>query len=139
MQQQLNSIFAKANLRLTRPRIEVFNTLKSIGRPMSIVEIIHACPGVDKVSIYRTIDVFIKLHVVSTIPHGWKHLYELSAPFTPHHHHLVCDKCGHLTEIQSKNLEHVIATLTNEYGFTATNHHFEISGTCKDCSSEVAV
>lgn len=133
MNQDLHEIFVNAGLRLTRPRIQIFETLKSFDRPMSIVDIVKACPGIDKVSVYRTMSLFSKLHIVITIPHGWKQLYELAAPFTPHHHHLVCEKCGTLTEIHSKKLESMIANLTNEHGFIATGHHFEITGLCSEC------
>lgn len=134
MNHELNEILANANLRLTKPRVEIFDTLKSLNKPMSIVDIIDACPSVDKVSVYRTIDMFTKLHIVSTIPHGWKHLYELASPFNPHHHHLVCEKCGSLTDIHSKKLELMIASLTDEHQFTPSHHHFEITGTCRSCS-----
>lgn len=135
MSSELNEILMKAGLRLTKSRMEIFNVLKSFNKPMSIMDIVTACPGVDKVSVYRTIDLFTKLHIVSTIPHGWKHLYELAAPFSPHHHHLICEKCGGLTEIHSERLELMITDLTNGHGFIATGHHFEITGLCQDCLS----
>lgn len=136
MNTELNEIFVNAGLRLTKPRLEIFNTLKSFDRPMSIVDIVSACPNVDKVSVYRTIDLFTKLRIASTIPHGWKHLYELAAPFSPHHHHLVCETCGSLTEIHSKKLESMIADLTKEYDFNPTGHHFEVTGLCSKCRHE---
>lgn len=131
---ELNQILTNAGLRLTKPRTEIFNTLKSFNKPMSIIDIINACSSVDKVSVYRTIDLFTKLRIVSMIPHGWKHLYELAEPFSPHHHHLVCEKCGNLTEIHSKKLESMITNLTHEHGFMASGHHFEITGLCSECT-----
>lgn len=136
MNNELNGILVNAGLRLTKPRLLIFDTLKSFEQPMSIVDIVKACPGIDKVSVYRTISLFSKLHIISAVPHGWKQLYELAAPFTPHHHHLVCEKCGTLTEIHSKKLESMITNLTNEHGFTANGHHFEITGLCSNCVDE---
>jgi Fur family ferric uptake transcriptional regulator len=103
---------------------------------MSVVDIVTACPDIDKVSVYRTIDLFAKLRIVTAIPHGWKHVYELAEPFSPHHHHLVCERCGSLMEIHSKKLESMITDLTNEYGFTPSGHHFEITGLCNKCVNE---
>jgi len=91
MNNELSTILATAGMRATKPRSDIFNTLKTSDTPMSIVDIIKACPSVDKVSVYRTITLFSELRVIATIPHGWKHLYELAAPFKPHHHHLVCE------------------------------------------------
>ena len=134
MNNDLNKVLQKAGLRTTKPRIEIFSTLRSFNKPMGVTDIIAACPGIDKVSVYRTIDLFVRLRIVSTIPHGWKHLYELAAPFSPHHHHLNCEKCGNLTEIHSEKLELMIANLTDEHNFRATAHHFEITGVCRECS-----
>lgn len=134
MNTALNEIFKNANLRLTEPRLKVFNTLKAINKPMSIVDISKSCSDIDKVSVYRTIDLFSELRIVTTVPYGWKHLYELAAPFSPHHHHLVCEKCGSLTEIHSSKLESMITALTSEHGFTASGHHFEITGICHECT-----
>lgn len=135
MNADLNEVLQKAGLRTTKPRIEMFNILRSLNKPMSVTDIITACPSIDKVSVYRTIDLFVRLRIVSTIPHGWKRLYELAAPFSPHHHHLICEKCGNLTEIHSERLELMIASLTNEHGFSASGHHFEITGVCRECSA----
>ena len=136
MNNELNKIFINAGLRLTKPRLQIFNTLKSFDRPMSIMDIVKSCPDVDRVSVYRTISLFAKLRIVIAVPHGWKQLYELAAPFIPHHHHLVCEKCGTLTEIHSKKLETMITNLTNEHDFTAIGHHFEITGLCNACVPE---
>lgn len=134
MNTELNEIFRTVGLRLTEPRLKVFNALKATNKPMSIVDISKTCPDVDKVSVYRTIDLFTKLRIVTTVPHGWKSLYELAAPFSPHHHHLVCEKCGNLTEIHSHTLEAIIEDLTNEHGFIPSGHHFEITGVCRECT-----
>jgi Fur family transcriptional regulator, ferric uptake regulator len=134
MNSELNEALLKAKLRTTKPRTQIFDTLKSLNRPMSIMDIVNACPGIDKVSVYRTIELFVELRIVSTIPHGWKHVYELAAPFIPHHHHLICEKCGNLTEIHSDRLESIITSLTDEHGFKTSGHHFEITGLCRECA-----
>jgi len=134
MNSELSEVLLRENLRITKPRVQIFNTFKSLNRPMSIMDIVSVCPDIDKVSAYRTIDLFVKLRIVSTIPHGWKHLYELAAPFSPHHHHLICEKCGNLTEIHSERLESIIASLTDEHGFKTSGHHFEITGLCRECA-----
>ena len=58
MNNDLQNIFASAHLRLTQPRIEIFNTLANTNSPTTIVDIINACSSVDKVSVYRTIKLF---------------------------------------------------------------------------------
>ena len=133
MNSVLATIFANAQLRLTSPRTEIFNALKASNSPMTIVDLVKACPSIDKVSVYRTIKLFSDLNITSTITHGWKQSYELSAPFIPHHHHMVCTTCGSLTELQSDKVENVINEIAKQYNFSPSSHHFEVSGVCGAC------
>lgn len=129
------AVFSNHNLRVTRPRKVIFETLKNAVKPLSQVEIAKANPSVDKVSVYRTIDVFMKLGIVTSVPHGWKQRYELATPFRPHHHHLLCTGCGNVEEIQSDKLEQIIRILADKQKFKATGHTFEITGLCNVCQS----
>ena len=133
MNNDLQNIFASAHLRLTQPRIEIFNMLAGTNSPMTIVDVINACSSVDKVSVYRTIKLFSELNIITTITHGWKQSYELNSPFIPHHHHMVCTDCGSLTEIHSDRVEKLINEISEEYQFTPSSHHFEVSGVCAKC------
>ena len=134
MHEELKNILAQADLRLTKPRMTIFNFLQASDKPVSIVDIVKACPTVDKVSVYRTIALFDELRVISTIPQGWKHLYELAAPFKPHHHHLVCEQCGKSIEIHSQKVEALVTDLARGFHFMPAGHHFEITGLCQNCA-----
>ncbi len=133
MQHELENVFMLSRHRLTKPRIEVFNALKESGGPMSVSHIAKACYSIDKVSAYRTIKLFGELGVVSSVAHGWKQLYELSSPFAPHHHHLICSVCGSMTEVHSDKIENLINDMSKDYNFTPSSHHFEITGVCNKC------
>lgn len=135
MDTSVMQLFSDKRLRLTKPRIAVFSALKTAAQPLSIVEIIAFCPTADATSIYRTINLLMKLSIVTAVSHGWKQRYELAAPYRPHHHHLHCLACNRHTEIRSKQLESLIATLSREHNFTPQQHHFEISGLCEQCQT----
>jgi Fur family ferric uptake transcriptional regulator len=130
----IGKILEKHKLRITRPRQEIFETLRSAARPLSEVEIAAATPTVDPVTVYRTIELFLKLEVVVGVAHGWKQRYELAAPFRPHHHHILCTNCSRVEEISSEKLEEFIRRLGLEYGFQVTGHTFEITGRCSNCN-----
>lgn len=135
MEKQLADLLTQHALRLTTPRRGVFEVLTRVSEPVSIAELARQLPGVDRVSIYRTIELFTKLGITTIVAHGWKQRYELAAPFKPHHHHLHCMACNRHTEIHSKQLESLITALSQEHGFAAAHHHFEISGLCRQCRS----
>lgn len=135
MDTSVRQLFSDKHLRLTKPRIAVFSALKTAAQPLSIVEIIALCPTADATSVYRTINLLMKLSVVTAVSHGWKQRYELAAPFKPHHHHLHCVSCHSHTELHSKHLETLISAISKENHFTPQQHHFEISGLCEQCQT----
>jgi Fe2+ or Zn2+ uptake regulation protein len=57
----------------------------------------------------------------------------LSDQYTEHHHHLVCLKCHHITEINENELEGFISNLANSYRFKPIEHQVEIQGYCESC------
>lgn len=129
----IEKVLESHKLRVTKPRLEIFDTLRSASRPLSEVEIATATPTVDPVTVYRTIELFLKLEVVVGVAHGWKQRYELAAPFQPHHHHILCTNCGRIEEVASEKLEQFIRQLGSERGFQVTGHTFEITGLCDNC------
>lgn len=135
MNSELATIFSTRGLRLTKPRQSVFDALLKAGKPLHIQDIILLCPEIDRVSVYRTIDLFHQLHILDTVHIGWKKQYELAGPFKPHHHHLYCKNCGKTVEINSNKLEDFVDDLAGENGFRATGHKFEIAGLCNECHS----
>lgn len=130
----MTKILAEHGLRVTRPRKIVFALLTAASSPLSHVEIARLASEIDKVSVYRTVDLFVKLGIVIGVAHGWKQRYELAAPFKPHHHHLHCSKCGKIEEIQSDELEGMIKLLCDRHNFQVTGHMFEVTGVCGACA-----
>ena len=119
----------------TRPRLVVFHELRSATEPLSIFELYQATKKhLDRASVYRTIDLFLELGIARKVPVGWKYKIELSDMFTPHHHHIVCEKCGYIVDIHSnKELETTIEHIVKSQEFVHTHHSFEITGICSKC------
>lgn len=133
MDSELIALFADYHLRITASRVAILKIFKNATAPLSPIEIAKRNPTIDKVSIYRTIEVFEKIGLVASVAHGWKQRYELAAPFRPHHHHLLCNNCGTIKEIQSEKLEKMIHVLAGEQEFEVTGHTFEVNGLCRTC------
>lgn len=133
MDQDLERLLAKSRLRTTTARRLVFRTLKMASAPLSHVEITKRCPDIDKTSVYRTIELFIKLGIVVGVSHGWKQRYELAAPFRPHHHHLYCVECGETEELRSEKLEEAVREVVSASNFIVQEHTFEMTGLCGTC------
>lgn len=122
-----------AGFRMTNLKKDIFLVLMKEGHALSIQSIIKQLSEYDQVSVYRSIDVLRKAGVIKLVPHGFKNLYELSDLFNPHHHHISCDKCGKVTEINDDQLENNLRFLANTNHYTLTSHHLELHGICKNC------
>jgi Fur family transcriptional regulator, ferric uptake regulator len=132
---QFRQILTRSSQSATKARLYIFGLLLG-GQPQSMKQLIEKAAGeVDRVSIYRNIELFERLGIVKKVYIGWKYKVELSDMFTSHHHHLLCLGCGKVVDIEDeKHIESFIEGVAKEQGFTVRSHQFEIEGYCQDCS-----
>lgn len=130
---KIDELLKQHNLRLTKPRQQVFEVLQQSAVPLTISDIAKKCKNVDRASVYRTLVTFDQLHIVSAVAIGWKNYYELAEPFIPHHHHLYCIRCQNAEPIQTPELEQLVGYLSRKHQFAVVKHHFELEGICKNC------
>jgi Fur family ferric uptake transcriptional regulator len=50
-----------------------------------------------------------------------------------HHHHVVCRRCGRVSEVELPNLERWAEGVAEALGYTDVTHTVEIFGVCADC------
>ena len=93
-----DSRLRRSGLRRTPVRAGVMEVLARGGRPMSVTQILGRLKGVDTVTVYRTLNTFVRkklVHRVRGENRSW--LYAVSdADLRPQHlhPHFVCDECG---------------------------------------------
>lgn len=131
----LSDILKQAELRLTRPRQEVFEILYNSEIPLTATEIVKLCQRANRTSVYRVLETFHQLHMISTVHVGCKIHYELAEPFIKHHHHLYCTKCKNAIPLEVPELEQFINYLGRRYAFNVSHHHFELEGVCARCQA----
>lgn len=51
-----------------------------------------------------------------------------------HHDHMVCTRCGSVTEFTSQDMEDLQLAVAQEYGFVPVRHRMDIYGLCRDCT-----
>ncbi len=90
-------------------------------------------PGVHQGTIYRTLDALRVAGMVTETQLGERSaVYELVGGHR--HHHLVCERCGQVTEIDDGLLAGLRATILEHFGFHARTDHFAIFGLCAHCA-----
>lgn len=117
---------------LTAPRKEILAALQR-QQPCTTAELIRACKGIDRVTVYRTVQLFEETGIVKRIWLGFKSVIELSELFTPHHHHLTCQRCGTTIEIHEDEVEEMLRDLAAKYHFALQHHSLELTGECPEC------
>lgn len=122
--------------RLTRQRQLVLDELTSV--PRSVADIASSLRrkkgSIDRVTIYRTLNCLVGLGLAAKTRFKDKVAkYELVSD-VPHHHHLVCDRCGAVEDI---TLDHslLMAEVSKRTDFKVLGHSLEFFGLCVKCQS----
>ena len=58
-------------------------------------------------------------------------LFRLCNPV--HHHHLVCERCGRVEEIDACEVELWASRVARRHGFSITGHQADVFGVCEAC------
>jgi Fur family ferric uptake transcriptional regulator len=94
-------------------------------------------PCVHISTVYRTLELLKQLHIVCEIDLGGGCIcYELAGE--RRHHHLVCQQCGEVLELDDEVLTPLKDTLRQEYGFEAHLDHLAVFGCCRSCQKTCA-
>lgn len=128
--EKLIEILKSNGYKITLPRRHLFSLFHESDVPMGIKEITYELRTVDRATVYRNIELFSETGIIKEVVFNGDKKYELSDQYQGHHHHIVCEKCGLITKIESKELEKTIAKLTKKTGYKHLNHQFEIIGLC---------
>lgn len=133
---------ATIDQRLTSARRSALAVLSSAGRPVTVDEILDAAPALSQSSLYRNLSVFEQAGLVVRVQSSDdKTRYELSEALAGHHHHLVCSRCGavsdvHVPDALELEIDRVLATLAKKSGFTLDHHRLDAVGVCRVCRGD---
>lgn len=51
----------------------------------------------------------------------------------PHHHHIVCDVCSSVTDLDDQILNYNEQQVAEKTGYQVSHHSIELRGICQDC------
>lgn len=136
------TIFKENEMKKTIARTSILDILKRAKKPIDVGEIIGRLESIkikiDRVTVFRNINLLVKKGLVKKVEFNeGKYRYELSS--LPHHHHLVCTKCGNVSDIESISLhseiEKMSKTVNKAFDFKIEEHKVEFFGKCKTCKN----
>lgn len=135
-QEELGRRLRHLGLRVTPQRLLVMQALASDSGHMTADEIMRwtaeRYPAINLATIYRTLDLLTSVGLVTQtdLGSGAAH-FELVGDSL--HHHLICEHCGAMTEVDDALLAPVRERLLRDHGFRASARHIALFGACKGC------
>lgn len=86
-------------------------------------------------TVYRTLSLLEDSDMVTSLSFGTQEKkYELGAK--DHHDHMICTKCGEITEFVDEEIERRQHKIAEELGFKMEDHSMQIYGICKKCQNQ---
>ena len=123
--------------RATGSRRAVLDAIWLKRSPFTVEDICDAAPDVGRATVFRTMKLLQDLDLVCRLPLGDGGVrYELSR--SEHHHHLICSRCGAVTEFSDPELDALIVTNARREGFRLDGHSLELYGLCATCGGKGA-
>jgi Fur family transcriptional regulator, ferric uptake regulator len=130
----LRATLHERGLRMTPQRhlvLDAVRTLKHATPEQVCQQVRQTTSTINITTIYRTLDLLEGLGLVrhTHLGHGAP-----SYSAEEHEHlHLVCHRCGRVTEQPKGLLTAVAERLRDEIGFELDASHLALSGTCREC------
>ena len=126
-----------AGYRLTEPRRAVADLIAARDGHFTANDLIEDARSsevdIGRATVFRALDLFTELEVLERIdlPNG-DHAYVPCEPQV-HHHHMVCDGCGRVTEVEDLGLGAAIEDIQTRTGWQVDTHRLELFGRCPAC------
>jgi Fur family ferric uptake transcriptional regulator len=133
----ITSKLSQQGYRMTPQRMMILSAIENSNDHISAEEIytqvVAKYPHVNISTVYRTLELLKELGLVTETNLG-----EGRVRYHPadkgRHHHLVCQECGTITNLDELVLSSLKGTLLREYEFSADLRHLAIFGRCANCN-----
>jgi len=133
-----STVLKQKGFKLTPQRRLILEFIHDKESHLTAEEIIkfvdERAPGVDKSTVYRTLDLLEASGCVLKSEMGGHFIYHHAEE--GHHHHLVCRSCGRSIDCSEDMFNDVKNILEGKYGFKADLKHMMVSGICRECQSK---
>lgn len=126
----------RLGVRVTPQRLFVLEALELTGGHMTAEEVMQwvsrRYPALNLATVYRALDVLVSVGLVAQTDLGGGAAYYELVGDSPHHH-LACERCGQVIEMDESLLTGLRDDALRVYGFHARPRHLAIFGLCSGC------
>ncbi len=127
---------AAAGERVTRQRLLVADALAAHARQITAQHLYERLrkrePRIGRATVFRTLEALVSAGVARRLEQDG-HVYGYVACRPEHHHHLACDGCGRVEEIDEGYITPVAERVAADLGFTIDDARLDFYGLCAAC------
>ena len=130
--------------KLTPQRRSILDIIiENEGKHLTVEEIYDevkkVCPEIGLATVYRTVLLFEELNVLCKLDlNDGCSRYELVHDDEEHrHHHLICNNCKSVFEVEDDLLEDLEERIEKTYGFNILDHSVKFFGICSKCKEDI--
>lgn len=127
--------------RYTTGRRALVDVLVDAGRPLTIADVLAEQRHKAQSSVYRNLAVLEQAGVVRRVQANDEFSrFELAEDLTEHHHHLVCEICGSVSDFTlpsdiERTLSDAVSKVQADTGFRSHTHRLDLIGRCATCEA----
>ena len=129
----------EAGERVTRQRLVVADALTSLGRQVTAQDLYERLrrrePGIGRATVFRTLKALVSAGVARRLEQDG-HVYGYVACRPEHHHHLACERCGRVEEIDEAYIRPIAERVATDLGFRIDDARMDFYGLCARCAAE---
>jgi Fur family ferric uptake transcriptional regulator len=122
--------------RLTPQRLMVLKAIEDADGHISAEEIYEQVsahyPKMNISTVYRTLELLKTLDLVTETDLGDGRV-RYHCMGKGHHHHLVCQQCGQITDVEESIVAPLWAEIMDKYDFKVDMKHIAFFGKCRKC------
>jgi Fur family peroxide stress response transcriptional regulator len=88
-------------------------------------------PGISQTTVYRVLELLVELGMARKTGHP-----ESVCRYDPHverHHHLICESCDRMVDLDDSELDTIPLPSRRRTGFELVDYSIQFRGTCPDC------
>ena len=123
-------------IRMTRQRVIILQALCELGGHSGAEEVYQQATlhrrDVDRSTVYRTLERLRDLRILSQTDFG-RGCAEFEIVSEKPHHHLVCQGCKQVIDVDQSYLGAAAESIRRDFGFEPIFDHFAIFGWCRKC------
>ncbi len=143
LRKSLTDYMAQRGLRSTGQRRIIIESFLSSPGHLTLDQLLVQVKAVDARIGYATVYRTMKMLVDSGIVHEHRFgdgftRFELTDS-NSHHDHLICVRCGSITEFEEPLIEELQQRIAARHAFLINDHKHELYGVCQGCQRKAAV